>query len=55
MNNGLLIFLQINSDFTKKNTLNFHHFVGKDDRINDLKMNRENKLKTLSVTQFSIN
>lgn len=54
MNHGLLIFLQRNYDFTKKNTLNFHHFVGKDDIRNDIKMNRENKLKTLNVTQFSI-
>lgn len=47
-------FLQRNPDCTEENVLNFHHFGGKGDIRNDIKMNRENKLKTLSVTQFSI-
>lgn len=48
-------FLKTNPDFTEEDVLNFHHFGGKGDEQNDIKMNRENKLKTLSVTQFSIN
>ena len=47
-------FLQKNPDCTEEDVLNFHHFGGKGDVRNDIKMNRENKLKTLSVTQFSI-
>ncbi|MDZ7935921.1 MAG: NRDE family protein [Emticicia sp.] len=47
-------FLQKNPDCTEEDALNFHHFGGKGDVQNDIKMNRENKLKTLSVTQFSI-
>lgn len=47
-------FLQKNPNCTEEDVLNFHHFGGKGDVRNDIKMNRENKLKTLSVTQFSI-
>jgi Transport and Golgi organisation 2 len=47
-------FLQKNPNCTEEDVLNFHHLGGKGDEQNDIKMNRENKLKTLSVTQFSI-
>lgn len=49
-----LDFLENNPNCTEENVLNFHHFGGKGDIRNSIKMNRENKLKTLSVTQFSI-
>ena len=52
VHNGLLIFLQSNPNCTEEDELNFHHFGGKGDIRNDIKMNQENKLKTLSVTQF---
>ena len=47
-------FLEEKHHYTSDDILNFHHFGGKGDVENDIKMNRENKLKTLSVTQFSI-
>lgn len=47
-------FLENTPNCTEEDVLNFHHFGGKGDVRNDIKMNRENKLKTLSVTQFSI-
>lgn len=34
--------------------LDFHHFGGKEDIRNGIKMNRDNKLKTISITQFVI-
>jgi Transport and Golgi organisation 2 len=48
------IFLQENPNYTADDILKFHHFGGNGDVRNNIKMNRENKLKTLSVTQFSI-
>jgi hypothetical protein len=47
-------FLQENPNYTSDDILQFHHFGGKGDMRNDIKMNRENKLKTLSVTQFRV-
>ncbi|WP_435356442.1 NRDE family protein [Emticicia sp. SJ17W-69] len=47
-------FLQENPNYTAEDILRFHHFGGKGDIRNDIKMNRENKLKTLSVTQFVV-
>ncbi len=47
-------FLQKTPDFSDEDILQFHHFGGNGDAKNDIKMNRENKLKTLSVTQFVI-
>jgi Transport and Golgi organisation 2 len=47
-------FLKENPNYTGDDVLKFHHFGGKGDANNDIKMNRENKLKTLSVTQFRI-
>lgn len=32
--------------------LNFHHFGGKGDQENDMKVNRDGKLKTMSITQI---
>lgn len=49
-----LDFLEKNPNCTEEDVLNFHHFGGNGDVRNNIKMNRENKLKTLSVTQFSI-
>ncbi|MFN3848794.1 MAG: NRDE family protein [Spirosomataceae bacterium] len=34
--------------------LDFHHFGGKEDIRNGIKMNRDNKLQTISITQFVI-
>ncbi len=48
-------FLEENPSYTSEDALKFHHFGGKGDLENDIKMNRENKLKTLSVTQFRVN
>lgn len=47
-------FLQENPNYTEEDILKFHHFGGKGDTRNDIKMNRENKLMTLSVTQFKV-
>ena len=47
-------FLQENPNYSAEDILKFHHFGGKGDVRNDIKMNRENKLKTLSITQFRI-
>jgi hypothetical protein len=40
---------------SQENVLRFHHFGGKGDERNDIKMNRDNALKTISITQFVIN
>jgi hypothetical protein len=47
-------FLQEKPNCTSDDMLSFHHNGGKGDIQNDIKMNRENKLMTLSVTQFII-
>lgn len=47
-------FLEENPNCNAENMLKFHHFGGNGDIRNDIKMNRENKLMTLSVTQFSL-
>jgi Transport and Golgi organisation 2 len=47
-------FLQENPHYSADDILKFHHFGGNGDARNDIKMNRENKLMTLSVTQFRI-
>ncbi|CAH0994198.1 hypothetical protein EMA8858_00306 [Emticicia aquatica] len=47
-------FLTKNPNCNEEAILKFHHFGGKGDTRNDIRMNRENKLKTLSVTQFSL-
>lgn len=39
----------------RDNILDFHHFGGDDDIRNKIKMNRDDKLKTISITQFVIN
>nr|MCU0323899.1 NRDE family protein [Spirosomataceae bacterium] len=35
--------------------MDFHHFGGKEDSRNGIKMNRDDKLKTISITQFILN
>lgn len=40
---------------TSTTILDFHHFGGKEDIRNGIKMNRDNKLKTISITQFVVN
>ncbi len=47
-------FLQENPNCSADDMLQFHHLGGNGDIENNIKMNRENKLKTLSVTQFSV-
>ena len=47
-------FLQENPNYSAEDILKFHHFGGKGDARNAIKMNRENKLKTLSITQFRV-
>ena len=47
-------FLQKKPDYTAEDVLNFHHFGGNGDAANSIKMNRENKIMTLSVTQFNV-
>lgn len=39
---------------TSESILHFHHFGGKGDEQNDIKMNREGVLKTIAITQFEI-
>lgn len=40
---------------SRNEVLKFHHFGGKGDQRNDIKMNRDNRLKTISITQFIVN
>lgn len=46
-------FLQ-EKETTSESILHFHHFGGKGDEQNDIKMNREDILKTVAITQFEI-
>lgn len=39
---------------TSESILHFHHFGGKGDERNDIKMHRENNLKTIAITQFRV-
>lgn len=39
---------------TSESILHFHHFGGKGDEQNDIKMNRAGVLKTVAITQFEI-
>ncbi|MBA4849259.1 NRDE family protein [Emticicia sp. BO119] len=47
-------FLQNKPDYTAEDILWFHHSGGKGDIRNDIKMNRDEVLKTLSITQFQV-
>jgi hypothetical protein len=48
-------FIQQNPVVSSENILNFHHFGGEGDSHHTIKMNRENLLKTISITQLQIN
>jgi Transport and Golgi organisation 2 len=48
-------FLSQKTDILPEDILNFHHFGGKGDIRNDILMNRDNVLKTISITQISFN
>lgn len=41
-------------EINSESILHFHHFGGKGDEQNDIKMNREGILKTVAITQFEI-
>lgn len=41
-------------DLSAERILHFHHFGGKGDEQNDIKMNRAGILKTVAITQFEI-
>jgi uncharacterized protein with NRDE domain len=43
-------FLQNNETVSKKNILNFHRFAGDGDETNDIRMNRNDELFTVSIT-----
>lgn len=45
-------WLQAGNEYTVDNILKFHHFGGTGDIKNDLVMNRENKVQTVSITSF---
>ena len=47
-------FLQAYPTCNYEDVLRFHHFGGKGDINNDIKMNRNHKLMTLSITQFQM-
>ncbi|RYU91829.1 NRDE family protein [Emticicia agri] len=47
-------FLNTYPAYTADDVLHFHHTGGKGDSRNDIKMNRNEELKTLSITQFQI-
>lgn len=42
-------------DINRDTILDFHHFGGGADTRNSIKMNRDNQLKTISITQYVIN
>jgi uncharacterized protein with NRDE domain len=42
-------------EIVAESVLHFHHFGGKGDEENDIKMNREGILKTVAITQFIVN
>ena len=41
-------------EVTAEHILHFHHFGGKGDEYNDIKMNRAGVLKTVAITQFEV-
>jgi len=47
-------FLTEYPQFTPEDVWRFHHTGGKGDIRNDIKMNRDNILQTLSITQFQV-
>lgn len=47
-------FLSDNQPISSEKMIHFHHTGGDGDSTNDIKMNRENKLKTISITQFEV-
>jgi uncharacterized protein with NRDE domain len=48
-------FIVKNEENVIENILKFHHFGGDGDIRNDIKMNRDNELKTVSISQFVVN
>jgi hypothetical protein len=48
-------WLNENKNPTQKSILNFHCFAGDGDKTNDLLMNREDKIFTVSVTSIELN
>lgn len=48
-------FLQKQPAYTAEDVLRFHHTGGNGDLRNNIKMNRDEILKTLSITQFQVN
>jgi len=48
-------WLNENKNPTQNNILNFHCFAGDGDKANDLLMNRDDKIYTVSVTSIEIN
>ncbi len=47
-------FLKDNDEIDREKIIEFHQKGGNGDKSNSIKMNRENKLKTISITQFEI-
>lgn len=47
-------FLQQYPAYTADDILHFHHTGGMGDERNDIKMNRNNELRTISITQFQV-
>lgn len=47
-------FLKNHPTLQQNAILNFHRFAGSGDPVNDLLMNRENKIKTVSITTIEI-
>lgn len=46
-------FLSKHTSYNERTILDFHHFGGNGDRRNDLVMNRDNVIKTVSITSIS--
>lgn len=47
-------WLSENKKFHQKNILKFHHFGGEGDVYNDIRMNRDEMVKTVSVTSIKV-
>ncbi len=46
-------FLDHHPEYSENDILQFHHFGGRGDKANDLMMNRDNFLKTVSITSVT--
>lgn len=47
-------WIHARKNFSQKDIINFHRFTGNGDRGNDLVMNRNNLLKTVSITSLEV-